>query len=524
MQAERRVFWNSPFDLSVLEQQGYDPASFEPFEDGMLAASVLGWASKGLKANAMSRLGLQMDSIEDVAGKASQLSAAPVEDVARYAATDAIATRGLWVDPIEPTLALPENRKLRGAYELDRDLVVPIIRAQRRGMVVDREAIKSGITLCEQMAHRAGRNWQGVNLGSYPQVRQVLLDLGLRWPQKTEADEPAVDKEALLWLAPTVRLCLEDEVPPPANAAEYIRFIHDVLYRRRAVRAKNYLTTWYAESAHDGRVRTHFNLAATRTHRLSSSDPLNAQNVPPSLRDAFVAPDGMVILEADYSQVEYRVMAQVAQDPALIAEYLAGGDMHEWMRREAGVDRKTAKMLNFTIMFGGGANKWSEVLGRPLEEMRLLEARLRARAPALFTYRFEIGKELLANGWVETLMGRRRYFPGVAAWDQDSQMEALRGALSMKVQGTAAELLKRALLTLSGRPGKLATPIPPHLVDRWWLTVHDSVDFYLKEDELPEAVEVYNRAMTEVTEGWDVPLVVDFKWGKSWGQLKEWKR
>lgn len=508
-EAPRRVLWNAPYDLAVLSANGFPPGDFVPFDDGMLAARALGWSSAGLKQSALARLGLEMGDLHDLTGgKPADLHKLPPEEVAYYAATDAVATRRLWCEVLEP--ALDASPRARAVYEMDRDLVVPLLRAQERGIAVNTEALREAEALSARMPAFVQRR-APVRLASREEVVAHIQSLGGRLHARTDKGELSVAKEILYEWAPWMQFPdTEDDDPPEAGPLG--RFCALLLRYRRWQKAHGYMVRWLIEAQQDGRVRTHYKLTRARTGRLASSSPLNAQNIPPSLREVFVGP----FLEADYSQIEIRVGAQMSQDSALIEAYLAGSDMHHLTvaaaaARGVTISRKTAKIINFCYLYGGSAKTASEQTGVPLPVVEVIEAGLHEAMPALFAYRYKIGKQLLDCGWAETDGGRRGYFLGFRSWREEAKLKGLRDAVSLCIQGTAAESMKRAILAIDGSRWR----------DRWVLTVHDSLMFEVAPHEMEEAINEIRPLMEGVQPGWQVPLKVEFKYGPTWGSLKE---
>lgn len=503
-----RLLHNAPYDLAVLAAQGYPPELFEPFEDTMLAAHVLGWPQKGLKQLALGELGLEMEDIHDVTGgKPGRLNEADPERAARYAATDAVATYRLWTEAFAPILA--RSPRVRAVYELDRDLIVPLLNAQRRGLMVDRTAVADGIALMQAWEDRIQRDYPWLPLGSNEKVGTALVAMGAPLYEKTETDQVKVDKEVLFGLAPW--LLVDMDTPMPDHVNDVARLADCLLRFRRARKAKGYLRKWLVESEGDGAIRTHLKIIGPKTGRLASGQPLNLQNVAEQLRVCFVPRPGHVFLVADYSQLEYRVLAMVSKSPRLRKLYEDPTfDIHGWTMARVQRDRLTAKRINFLLLFGGDAFKMQEITGLPYDACEAILGELRRQLPEVMDYRMRVARSVTNVGYYETLMGRKRYFPGIRAWDFKEREAAVRESLSQGIQGSASEILKLALTALNTSRWSKS----------WLLTVHDDVLLEVQEADVLDCARDVKQLMEAVVVGdFPVRLRAELKWGRSWGDL-----
>jgi DNA polymerase-1 len=294
-------------------------------------------------------------------------------------------------------------------------------------------------------------------------------------------------------------------------------------YREVAKLKSTYLDTLPALIGADGRIRTTFHQAAAATGRLSSTNP-NLQNIPirtelgKQIRRAFVAAPGQVLVSADYSQVELRILAHVSGDEGLVRAFAEGADVHARTAAEVfGValdavtadQRRAAKMVNYGIAYGLSAHGLSTRLNIPVEEAKSIIDRYFARFPGIARYVAETIEKAKRSGYVESLFGRRRYLPDLVSRNRSVAMAAERAAVNMPIQGTAADLVKRAMLQLDE-----AIPAAG-LSGRMLLQVHDELLFESPVTEATRLGELARRVMAQVAE-LKVPLVVDVGSGRSW--------
>src|SRR3989338_796992 len=280
----------------------------------------------------------------------------------------------------------------------------------------------------------------------------------------------------------------------------------------------------------DGRVHTTFNQAVTATGRLSSSSP-NLQNIPIRtetgrlIRKAFVAEKGYVLLSADYSQIELRVAASLSGDPELIKAFKSGHDFHahtaslmfgvaeDKVTKEM---RRNAKAINFGIIYGMGATALAQSTGMPRYEAEQFIARYFEVFNGLRDYLEGLKEKARTKGYVETLFGSRRYLPEINSGVQQVRAAAERMAINMPVQGTAADLMKMAMIKIHQE--LRATSYILHTNARMLLQVHDELVFEIKEDQVTEIAPKIKSIM-ETVHTFKVPILVELKTGKNWGEL-----
>jgi DNA polymerase-1 len=277
-----------------------------------------------------------------------------------------------------------------------------------------------------------------------------------------------------------------------------------------------------------GRVHTSFNQAVAATGRLSSSDP-NLQNIPvrteqgQQIRRAFVPADGCLLLSADYSQIELRILAHLCADPALVAAFRAGEDIHRRTAAEIfGVHphlvtdemRRRAKAVNFGILYGMGPQRLARDQGIPLKEAQQFIERYFQRLPAVKQYLDEAIAAVEREGKVRTLFGRVRYFPEIRGTDRNLRQQAIRAAVNTAIQGTAADLIKMAMVALAARLRTGGSGA------RMTLQVHDELVLEVPEREVASTAAVVRQVM-EGVHPLAVPLAVDLRAGRNWLDLED---
>jgi DNA polymerase-1 len=276
-----------------------------------------------------------------------------------------------------------------------------------------------------------------------------------------------------------------------------------------------------------GRIHTSYNQAITQTGRLSSSDP-NLQNIPirsdegKKIREAFIAEPGKVLLSADYSQIELRVIAHIAGDKEMINIFEAGRDIHTEtaaqvynvpQKKVTPVMRRIAKIINFGIIYGVSAHGLKQQTGVSREEGQDLIDRYFVIHPAIKKYSEKMIAQAHELGYVETLFGRRRYLPEIASSNFAVRSAAERMAINMPIQGTAADLIKLAMIDIS----KGLKTVSPH--SKMLLQVHDELVFEVPEKEADAVAKFVKDKMNHVVE-LSVPIETAVSWGKSWGAAK----
>jgi DNA polymerase-1 len=504
------------YDANVLMNHGITLRGIR--EDTMLESYVLDATGSrhDLDTLALKYLGQRTIHFEDIAGKGAKqitFNQVPVEQAAPYAAEDAEVTLRLHALLSARLEAEPSLQQLY--RELEVPLVPVLSRIERNGALVCREQLAAQsaelgqrMLALEAKAHElAGGPF---NLGSPKQLGEILFNkLELPVLKKTPKGAPSTAEEVLAELAL--------DYPLPAVLMEY--------------RSLSKLKSTYTDKlpgmidAKTGRVHTSYHQAVTATGRLSSSDP-NLQNIPirteegRRIRQAFIAAPGCKIVAADYSQIELRIMAHLSQDPGLLAAFAEGLDVHSATAAEVfavdieqvSVDqRRKAKAINFGLIYGMSAFGLAKQLGIGRHEAQEYIDVYFARYPGVADYMARTRALAHETGYVETLKGRRLYLPEINARNRQRQQAAERTAINAPMQGTAADLIKLAMLAVDAW-------IDSSGVDaRLMMQVHDELVFEVADDAVASLSEKVAALMSDI--GWlDVPLVVEVGTGDNWDE------
>ena len=486
--------------------------------DSMLQSYVLDSVGTRHDMTSLARkyLDKTVTDYEDVAGKgAKQVSfnQVPIEQAAAYAAEDADITlrlhRTLW-----PKLAAePGLRELYTRIEIP--LLNVIAGMERNGVLIDKEMLnrqseelQEQMQETEQQAHRLAG--QPFNIGSPKQISEILYDkLQLPVLAKTPTGQPSTAESVLQELA------AEHELPAL------------ILKHREFSKLKSTYTDRLPEQVNptSGRVHTSYHQAVAATGRLSSSDP-NLQNIPirteegRKIRRAFIAAPGNVLLAADYSQIELRIMAHLSGDSALLAAFAAGSDIHRATAAEvfgvsmAGVSpeqRRAAKAINFGLIYGMSAFGLARQLGIDRGSARRYVDKYFERYPGVKEYMDTTRIRAREAGYVETVFKRRLYLPDIAARNAARRQYAERTAINAPMQGTAADIIKLAMIEIDKKLLRSEKNI------RMIMQVHDELVFEVAEAEVVE----YSREISSLMSGaagLSVPLVVDAGTGANWDE------
>ncbi len=511
-----KLLQNAKYDMEVLANHGIALRGIA--HDSMLESYVLDATASRHDMDSLARHYLDYTTIkfEDVAGKgAKQIPFAQVDidSATRYAAEDADITlrlhRALW-----PRLASVPG--LRSVYQdIELPLVPVLARMERRGVLIDADQLRrQSQALAARMhqiltraEHEAG---QPFNADSPKQLQAILFDkLGLPVHVKTPGGQPSTNEEALE--------AIRDAHPLPALILEY-----RMLAKLRSTYTEKLPAMIKPAS---GRVHTSYHQAVAATGRLSSSDP-NLQNIPVrseegrQIRAAFIAPPGWVVLSADYSQIELRIMAHLSGDEGLRAAFRRGEDIHRATAAEVfGVDpaavsleqRRAAKAINFGLIYGMSAFGLARQLGIGRGEAQQYMDRYFQRYPGVRGYMERIRAQAHADGYVETLFGRRLYLPEIRARDAARRAGAERAAVNAPMQGTAADIIKRAMIAVDA--WLLTRPDDAHLL----MQVHDELVLEVRLDAL-DAVRTGLIERMQAAAELNVPLLVEAGHGANWGE------
>ena len=504
------------YDANVLANHGITLRGIH--DDTMLESYVLDAAGSrhDLDTLALKYLGQRTIHFEDIAGKgAKQLTfnQVPIEQAAPYAAEDAEVTLRLHQLLSEKLDQEPALATLYRGLEIP--LVSVLSRIERNGALVCRDTLAAHsqelgerILALESQAHElAGGPF---NLGSPKQLGEILFNqLELPVLRKTPKGAPSTAEDVLAELAL--------DYPLPAVLMEY----------RGLSKLKSTYTDKLPEmiDPRTGRVHTSYHQAVTATGRLSSSDP-NLQNIPirteegRRIRQAFIAAPGHQIVAADYSQIELRIMAHLSQDTGLLTAFAEGLDVHSATAAEVfgvGIDavsgdqRRKAKAINFGLIYGMSAFGLGKQLGIGRNEAQEYIDLYFARYPGVADYMARTRESAHQTGYVETLRGRRLYLPEINARNRQRQQAAERTAINAPMQGTAADIIKMAMLAVD------AWLTDSKINARLIMQVHDELVFEVESGAVEELSETVSQLMSGVGV-LDVPLLVEAGTGDNWDQ------
>ncbi len=507
---------NLKYDKSVLCNHGITLRGIH--YDTMLESYVLNSTASrhDLDSLALKYLSINTIHFEEVAGKgANQLTfnQVPLETAATYAAEDADVCLQLHQD-LWPKIE--SDQALAAVFAtLEMPLLPVLSKIERRGVLIDAEQLRAqsrelGAKLLELESaahHAAGGEF---NIGSPKQIQEILFDkLGLPVIEKTPTGQPSTAESALQVLAENYEL--------PRLILEY--------------RGLSKLKSTYTDklpldiNAATGRIHTSYHQAVAATGRLSSADP-NLQNIPirtaegRRIRQAFIAPPGQVLVAADYSQIELRIMAHLSGDTRLCAAFAEGADIHRATAAEvfglalatvSDEQRRAAKAINFGLIYGMSAFGLARQLGIERAAAQAYVDLYFARYPGVKQYMDTIRARAHEQGYVETVFGRRLYLPEINSRNVQRRQYAERTAINAPMQGTAADIIKRAMIEVDRW---LDAEHPPVCLT---MQVHDELVFEVAHEAVEASSQRIRRIMVEAAR-LSVPLVVDIGTGLNWDE------
>ena len=512
--AIQKVGQNFKYDLTIFARNDIDVQGVA--FDTMLESYVLNSTGRHNMDDLAKRyLGHQTITFEEIAGKGKNqltFNQIPLEKAAEYAAEDADVTMKLQQVLWEKLSKEPTLEKLFKEMELP--LLGVLSRMERRGVLIDSDAlflqsneIANRLSELEEQAYvLAG---QPFNLASTKQLQEILFDkLGLPVIQKTPKGAPSTNEEVLEELA------FSHELPK-------------VLVEHRGLsKLKSTYTDKLPQMVNPqtGRVHTSYHQAVTATGRLSSSDP-NLQNIPirneegHRIRQAFIAREGFTVVAADYSQIELRIMAHLSQDQGLINAFTQGKDIHRSTAAEIfGVSldevtseqRRNAKAINFGLIYGMSAFGLSRQLGIGRADAQSYMDLYFKRYPGVQTFMHDIREKAKTQGYVETLFGRRLYLPDINSSNGMRRKAAERVAINAPMQGTAADIIKRAMIQLDQ---KLQNDPDIAMI----MQVHDELVFEVRSEKVAFYSELIKTQMESAAD-LVVPLIVEVGQGTNWDE------
>ena len=509
-----KIGQNIKFDESIFARHGIELQGVE-FDTMLLSYTLNSTGRHNMDDLAKRYLGHETIEFESIAGKGKgqlTFNQIPLEQATEYAAEDADVTmklqQALWLKlQEEPTLV-----------ELYKTMELPLLhvlsRMERTGVLIDSDSlfiqsneIATRLTALEEQAYALAG--QPFNLASTKQLQEILFDkLGLPVLQKTPKGAPSTNEEVLEELA-------------------YSHELPKILVEHRGLsKLKSTYTDKLPQmvNSQTGRVHTSYHQAVTATGRLSSSDP-NLQNIPirneegRRIRQAFIAREGYSIVAADYSQIELRIMAHLSGDQGLINAFSQGKDIHRSTAAEIfGVSldevtseqRRNAKAINFGLIYGMSAFGLSRQLGISRPDAQKYMDLYFQRYPGVQQFMTDIREKAKAQGYVETLFGRRLYLPDINSSNAMRRKGAERVAINAPMQGTAADIIKRAMIKLD--------EIIRHDPDiEMIMQVHDELVFEVRSEKVEffrEQIKQHMEAAAELV----VPLIVEVGVGQNWDE------
>jgi DNA polymerase-1 len=536
------IFHNSSFDIPVLAKFGIAPKLFTDVEDTVIIANMVNEnIQHGLKKLVKSFLGIQMKEYKEVCGSGKKQVAfadVPWKEAEMYSKEDAYFTYKIY-GLLYPRL-LQDGKLFKLYNEVEKPLLLTVADMHINGVTINAKRIKEISDTCQKKIRLTGkklqklmgrvidfdytpkfkaaslstkereREWmkqflkdKKININSTKQLRAYFITLKnmpeMKFSKKTHA--PAVDKEVLEIYAETnkeAKLLLEYR----KYAKTYSTFIP-------ALTPKEYdLDTWR------GKIYASFNQAGTTSGRFSSSRP-NLQNIPIhgdefKIRGCIIADEGQILIGADYSQIELRVLAHFSKDKNLMKAYQEGLDIHQQTADACGVPRApTAKTINFGLVYGMGAKTLSKRIECNVEQARQYMNKYFTAYPGVKIFWKEAERSLKERGYTETFFGRKRrrtiFFWAKDTFDQGSE---IRSAINAVIQGTSADLMKIAMVAMFPQLQKVGARIIS--------TVHDEVIVSCPKNKAEKAYHIIVDSMLDAGKDLAVPIGVDCKFGRTW--------
>ncbi|WP_445373775.1 DNA polymerase I [Photorhabdus tasmaniensis] len=513
-----KIGQNIKFDRGVLARYNIElqGIAYDTMLESYVLNSVAGMGRHDMDSLAERHLNHKTTTFEEIAGKGKNqltFNQVPMEQAAMYAAEDADVTLLLHQVMWPQLEKVPALEKVFLKTEMP--LVMVLSRMERTGVLIDSnilvehsKEITARLGELEKEAHELAG--EAFNLASPKQLQAILFEkLQLPVIKKTPGGAPSTNEEVLEELA-------DNHVLPKV-----------ILEHRGLAKLKSTYTDKLPQMVHPltKRVHTSYHQAVTATGRLSSRDP-NLQNIPVRndegrrIRQAFVAPEGYRIMAADYSQIELRIMAHLSQDQGLLKAFAEEQDIHRATAAEVfglpleqvtSEQRRSAKAINFGLIYGMSAFGLSRQLGIPRGEAQRYMDRYFERYPGVLTYMERTRQQAEEQGYVETLDGRRLYLPDIKSRNGMRRKAAEREAINAPMQGTAADIIKKAMIAVDD------WIISEEPKVRMIMQVHDELVFEVHESQL-EYTEQKVRELMEKSMALDVPLKVDVGIGDNWDQ------
>lgn len=494
---------NFKYDLAALRRAGIDVKNI--WFDTMLASQLVHSQlfSHGLDALAFSELGFKKIPTTQLLGgkKTGLMTEVPLETLAAYACEDVLITWRLFEKLYPETQDKDVKRVL---YELEMPLLSVLEKMEARGIKIDTvyleklgERLKGELQKTEKAAYQAAG--AEFNISSPSQLQKVLFE---------QLNLPVVGVKKI-----------KSGYSTDADTLSKLRGKHPAIekilqYREVAKLLNTYVETLPKLADTTGRVHTSYMQIGAATGRLASTNP-NLQNIPirtelgNEVRRAFIAEKGKVLISADYSQIELRILAHLSEDKDLIAAFHKGDDFHAAVAEEMGVDRRAAKAINFGIIFGLGPTALGNDLGIPTAEAKAFIERYFTTFPGVPKFIQAMHRQASELGFTQTMFGRKRYLPDIHSPNMMLKSAAERMAVNMPIQGTEADMMKLAMVEIDRQLPSLGM----------LLQIHDALVFEVPEAEVKKLAPQIQEIMCGVVE-LKVPVLVDVKAGENWADLE----
>ena len=510
-----KIAHNGKFDMEVLAEVGINVTNLS--SDTMIAAYLLSEPALGLKSLAFTKLNVEMTPISGLIGSGSKqipMSQVEIEKASNYSCADADMT-------VRLNDSLTRELQSQGLWQLFDEVEMPLVPVlftmEENGITVDTDILAvmsrdfgEQITMLEgEIYSRAGQKF---NINSPQQLGMILAD-------KMQMD--AVKKKS-------------GGYSTAADVLEGLRNVNPIIGYILDYRQLTKLKSTYVEALpalvnpKTGRIHTSFNQTRTSTGRLSSSDP-NLQNIPirdeqgRRIREAFVAPAGTYLMGVDYSQIDLRALAHLSQDPNLLDAFRHDEDIHAATAAQLyGVAlnevtpamRRLAKTVNFGVIYGMSGYGLEQATELSREEAGKFITAYFEKYPGVKWYLELTKEEARKKGYVQTILGRRRLIQDINAANRQVREAAERMAINMPVQGTSADIIKKAMINLHREM------IQRKLKSKMLLQVHDELVFEVPEDEMAEMRRLVPEMMVNAIQ-LSIPLKVDVKTGRNWGEMEK---
>jgi len=483
--------------------------------DPMLAAYLLGEKSLGLKALAFNKLGTEIVTLAELTGTGKKQSSLSLLDVSRVADHACASVNILWSLKGSLETELRQQGLWQLFTEVEMALIPVLVAMEKDGILLDADLLREmSLEMGKELLRLEKEIYSSVghqfNINSPQQLGRVLFE-DLRLPQsrktKTGYSTEASVMEALRGVHPVIEFILE--------------------YRQLSKLKSTYVDALPALINHKtGRVHTNFNQAGTATGRLSSSDP-NLQNIPVrsemgnKIRKAIIAPPGAYLLSADYSQIDLRALAHLSQDAGLIAAFAQDEDIHATTASKLfGIPadevtpemRRNAKTVNFGVIYGMSDYGLEQATNLSREEAAQFIALYFEKYPGVKEYLEATKEQARKLGYVQTVLGRRRFLPEINSANRMVREAAERMAINAPVQGSSADIIKIAMINLHREMERR------NLKSKMLLQIHDELLFEVPEAEVAEMKSLISELMPRAVE-LRVPVKIDIKLGKNWAEM-----